>query len=228
MTSRTDRLRRMAAVGMLSRTYTHEFNNVLGGILGSAQLLALRSQDPELRDRLATIVSSVQRGMALTASLAQVARNGRSATETTLDVHAVLTELLAEGVLPVGTEVAANAAKATVGADGEALREALVVLAGALAGEQPLRIATGNSATASERNVEGLDGSAAWLRIDIAGHAEPTADQRRLLEDPLSASGRDGEILLAGAAAVIRQSRGRIAFGDGAASKRISVYLPTL
>jgi hypothetical protein len=227
MPTRTERLRRMAALGMLTRTYAHEFNNVLGGILGSAQLLAMRSEDPDLRDRLGTIVQSVQRGMALTAALAQVTRSGRASPEQPIDLHALLATLIDESVLPVGTTVDRGAAKSTVSADGEALGEALAVLAATVSGIGPLNIATANSGVASCRQVDGLSGSAAWLRVSVSGATAPNAEERRLIEDPLTACGGVQELLIAGATAVIRQCRGRIAVGEGGHAASIDIYLPT-
>jgi hypothetical protein len=228
-TGRTERLRRLAAVGMLTRSYAHEFNNVLGGILGTAQLLSLRHEDPDLRARLATITASVQRGIALTASLAGVAQGGRAAGEP-VDAHLLLRELLDEGALPATATLDRGAARPLMRADGEALRECLLVVAQLLAGEPAgrLTIATRNRATASARPAEDLGDALPWLEIAITGERAPSADERRLLEEPLSPAEGAEAILLAGAGAVVRQARGRLVVGDDQGAPRVLIFLPVV
>src|SRR4051794_40322120 len=97
---RGDRLRRMAAVGFLTRSFAHEFNNVLGVVLGSAHLLAMRSTDPARRARLSELVASARQAVALSQSLGALARYPRPGPGRGVDLHAVLGRIAATTAAP--------------------------------------------------------------------------------------------------------------------------------
>jgi PAS domain S-box-containing protein len=60
---------RLEAVGRLAAGVAHDFNNLLTVVIGSGQLLADRSTDPEVRARVGEIVEAGERGAALTRQL---------------------------------------------------------------------------------------------------------------------------------------------------------------
>jgi hypothetical protein len=214
----SDRLRRHAAVGLLARAFTHEFNNVLGGILGSAQLMAMRNDDAQLGERLATIVQSVQRGMALTRAFAGAASacDGGSA-----DAHAVIAELVGSRALESPGADALAARQTLVGMDAEILREVVAALAGIVGGPGPARARTRNAGPPGA--AAGGPGGEAWLEIALDGPIAPSERARAVLEDPLRIGPEPEALPLAAAAAAVRMARGRIQAGPGAG---VALHLP--
>ncbi|MCI0360081.1 MAG: ATP-binding protein [Planctomycetaceae bacterium] len=74
---------RMAALGELTSTTTHEFNNVLMTILNYAKI-GLRHKDEQTRDKaLEKIYSAAQRAAKITSTVLAVARNRSGAFEPT-------------------------------------------------------------------------------------------------------------------------------------------------
>ncbi len=67
---------KMEAFGQLAGGVAHDFNNMLGGILGIAQLLERKygAADPRLRDNLAMIIDTAKRAEDLTGQLLAFAR----------------------------------------------------------------------------------------------------------------------------------------------------------
>ena len=68
--------RRMEMLGTFAAGVAHNFNNVLGTVLGSAELIELyiKQKDRNVADAAAMIVEAAKRGAALTASLMTIAR----------------------------------------------------------------------------------------------------------------------------------------------------------
>ena len=221
---RIERLRRLAAVGMLMPSYGHEINNVLGSILGTAQLMAMRETNPEIRERLAVIIQSVQRGISLTQGLAVIAAGDQKAHQP-VDAHAIIIELAADGVLSCAGSEALQARKSRVWVEGSAFREALIVLGALLSGQLPVVISTSNRATASGGRT--TDDGDAWLCITLNGTRIPTPEERLLITTPMAAGTSSADILLAGAAAVIKQGRGRIVVDGPHDKSELSVFFPT-
>lgn len=86
---------KMDAIGQLAGGVAHDFNNMLGGILGAAELLKdYLPQEPAARQFHSVIVDSANRAAGLTQKLLTFARK-RPATFAALDVHAVLQEVVA-------------------------------------------------------------------------------------------------------------------------------------
>ena len=222
---RIERLRRLAAVGMLMPSYGHEINNVLGSILGTAQLMAMRETNPEIRERLAVIIQSVQRGISLTQGLAVIAAGDQKAHQP-VDAHAIIIELAADGVLSCAGSEALQARKSRVWVEGAAFREALIVLGTLLSGQLPVVISTSNRASASPGSITPDDGDA-WLCITLNGTRIPTPEERLLITTPMAAGTSSADILLAGAAAVIKQGRGRIVVDGPHDKSELSVFFPT-
>lgn len=224
--SRTERLRRLAAVGQLTRSFAHEFNNVLGGILGAAQLLALQHEDARMRERLGSIVQSVERGIALTTALSQLAHEDDQDVEQVVDVHQLLADLLRDGAIPRVGAVALTAKEARTRGDAATLAESLSVLAHTIAGSGVLNLATSNPAVAGVNAADHASGTT-WLCIDLSASSPLREGVRELLEHPLSIQGAGGDILVAGAVAAIRLAHGRVQLLETTAGSRLQISLRT-
>ena len=84
--------RKMDAVGQLAGGVAHDFNNMLGGIMGAADVLKLKLRDDaDFRRFLDMIADSVQRASDLTAKLLTFARK-QSIGSTPVDVHDAVRE----------------------------------------------------------------------------------------------------------------------------------------
>jgi PAS domain S-box-containing protein len=87
---------KMEAVGMLAGGIAHEFNNILGAILGYASLLRMKMEpDHPFRGYVETIEKSSQRAAALTSQLLGFARKGK------YDLRLLNLNLLAEDTLAI-------------------------------------------------------------------------------------------------------------------------------
>jgi len=223
--ARVNRLRRLAAVGMLTQSFGHELNNVLGSILGTAQLMAMRETNPDVRERIAVIVQSVQRGISLTKGLSTIAAGGLPAHHPT-DLHELINALATDGVLKPAAAWELKAHKTKVWIDGSALREALYGLAELLSDTSEIALSTCNRASASGLNRTDSLGDS-WICLTLRGTRLPTAEERLLITNPLAAGTATSEILLAGSAAVIKQGRGRIVLDGPHDRSELSLYLPT-
>lgn len=85
---------KMQAVGQLAGGIAHDFNNMLGGILGSAELLSERlPQDKTTEELMQIIMQSGKRAADLTGKLLTFSRKQPS-TSMTLDVHRVIHETI--------------------------------------------------------------------------------------------------------------------------------------
>jgi signal transduction histidine kinase/CheY-like chemotaxis protein len=84
---------KMEAVGTLAAGVAHDFNNVLTGLLGHAELASERAQDDRLRSYLDEVVRAGRRGQALTAQLLAFARRGDEAAAVgPLDLSRIVVE----------------------------------------------------------------------------------------------------------------------------------------
>jgi len=87
---------KMEAVGLLAGGIAHEFNNILGGILGYASLMRLKMEpDHPFWGYVETIEKSSQRAAALTSQLLGFARKGK------YDLRLLNLNLLAEDTLAI-------------------------------------------------------------------------------------------------------------------------------
>jgi signal transduction histidine kinase/CheY-like chemotaxis protein len=68
---------RMEAVGTLAAGLAHDMNNILGGILGYAEMLCEDAPDDRTREDCTTIVEAAQRGAELTRALLAFSRRGQ-------------------------------------------------------------------------------------------------------------------------------------------------------
>jgi len=71
-------VQKMEAIGKLAGGVAHDFNNILGGILGYASILRDKlAHDPKLSRHVGIIISSAERGAQLTKELLGFARKGK-------------------------------------------------------------------------------------------------------------------------------------------------------
>ena len=65
---------KMEAVGQLTGGVAHDFNNILGIIMGNARLLENKLEDDDGRDLLRTVIGATKRGADLTSRLLAFSR----------------------------------------------------------------------------------------------------------------------------------------------------------
>jgi len=82
---------KLSALGQLAGGVAHNFNNQLSGIRGHAELLLLRTVDPELRRLAETIKDATQRAAQLTGQLLAFARKG-NLEQLPLDINRITRE----------------------------------------------------------------------------------------------------------------------------------------
>ncbi len=86
--------RRMDSIGQLAGGVAHDFNNMLGGIVGAAELLEDSVNDDEGREMVKLIVDTSQRAADLTRKLLAFSRKGKIQS-TAFDLHTVIDDALA-------------------------------------------------------------------------------------------------------------------------------------
>jgi len=123
---------RMDAVGQLAGGVAHDFNNMLGGILGIAEFLRDGDLPREKQQRqLGKIVSACHRAAELTGKLLAFARKGK-AESTGIDVHDAIdnTVALLQRTINKGIEIVQDfkAEAAQIVGDGSMLMNALLNL----------------------------------------------------------------------------------------------------
>ncbi|MBW2735487.1 MAG: response regulator [Deltaproteobacteria bacterium] len=86
---------KMDAIGQLAGGVAHDFNNMLGGIIGASELLGARlPKDPEAQDLHNIIMDSARRAADLTEKLLTFARRKPSASST-IDLHRTIHDTVA-------------------------------------------------------------------------------------------------------------------------------------
>jgi len=148
--SRLRHTEKVESLGVLAGGIAHDFNNLLTGILGAAELLALRTENDESTAELIdVIVQSGEQASNLTRQLLSFSRRGKVLSEP-VDVHVVLQEtsnILRRSIdKRVDVSIHFGAENATVMGDGAQLSSVFLNL-GVNAGEAMpdggnLRIAT--------------------------------------------------------------------------------------
>lgn len=89
-----EQAKRLEAIGTLAGGVAHDFNNMLGGIMGAAEMLALHiSEDSEMLKYQKLIIKSADRASALTEQLLTFSRTSPK-TSTAVDIHAIIEETL--------------------------------------------------------------------------------------------------------------------------------------
>ncbi|MCR4316880.1 MAG: response regulator [Planctomycetes bacterium] len=82
---------KMAAIGQLAGGVAHDFNNQLQGIMGLAEILESRLEDPSLRNFASKILQGASRSSDLTNRLLAFAKRGKFLSEP-VDLHGILGE----------------------------------------------------------------------------------------------------------------------------------------
>jgi signal transduction histidine kinase len=122
---------KLTAIGQLAGGIAHNFNNQLGGILGSTELLRARLEDPALQRYADDILKGTHRAAKLTEQLLSFARKGRHGS-TPVDLHALLPEtisILQNSIdKQIRIEQYLNAERAIVTGDPTQLQSALLNL----------------------------------------------------------------------------------------------------
>ncbi len=86
-------MQKMDAVGQMAGGIAHDFNNQLGGIMGYAELLSKKLEDPGLRKYADNIISVASRSADLTRKLLQFSRKGSMRT-VQCDVHRIINDTI--------------------------------------------------------------------------------------------------------------------------------------
>jgi PAS domain S-box-containing protein len=128
-------VQRMNAIGQLAGGVAHDFNNMLAGILASAELLDVslpRERSPELAETVSTILGTCERAADLTKQLLAFSRKAPRRTEL-IDVHELIgstVALLRHSIdRRIAIELRLAAASAQVRGDPALLQSALLNLA---------------------------------------------------------------------------------------------------
>lgn len=86
---------KMDVIGQLAGGIAHDFNNMLGGIIGSAELLSIKTEDnPSLKKYADIILKGAERASELTRNLLAYSRKAKFVTRLT-DIHEPVQEAVA-------------------------------------------------------------------------------------------------------------------------------------
>ncbi len=121
---------KMDSLGSLAGGVAHDFNNMLGGIMGYADLLLSRESDPARQKYLRSILSAASRSSELTQKLLAFGRRGKNRVES-LDLPILVEECLAilRPSMPPDLQVVVQVAGCpTVDGDPSQLRQVLMNL----------------------------------------------------------------------------------------------------
>lgn len=124
---------KMDAIGQLAGGVAHDFNNILSGVMGAAELLKSRiaPDDATSRKYVSLILASSQRAAELTRQLLTFSRK-KQAISTVVDVHAAIDDVIAllEKTIDKRISITRNFAeeKALAIGDGSLIRSALINL----------------------------------------------------------------------------------------------------
>ncbi len=97
---------KMESLGSLAGGVAHDFNNMLGGIIGHADLLLAREEDPDRRRHLQAILEAAEHSTGMTAKLLAFGRRGKNILES-VDLDRLVREAcgFASASLPQGVTV---------------------------------------------------------------------------------------------------------------------------
>ena len=87
-------MEKLSALGELASGVAHDFNNTLAGILGRAQLLLMKTQDPEVVRSLRIIVKSAQDGAHTVKRIQDFARQRRDKNFELIAIDQLLLEII--------------------------------------------------------------------------------------------------------------------------------------
>ncbi|MDH3592041.1 MAG: HAMP domain-containing histidine kinase, partial [Planctomycetota bacterium] len=117
------RAARAASVGTMAGGIAHEFNNLLGGVLGCVDAALQDDPGDDVKESLAMIRKTARRGVGITDALLRATRAEPELARC--DAAALFTEALAEARPPAGITVEREFAPAPLDADAAMLRQVL-------------------------------------------------------------------------------------------------------
>ena len=95
---------KMESLGSLAGGVAHDFNNMLGGIMGYTDLLMAGEPDPARQEQLKAILQAATRSSELTRKLLAFARRGKNIVES-VDLNAAVRESMAMLLPSLGPDV---------------------------------------------------------------------------------------------------------------------------
>jgi len=117
------RAARASTAGTMAGGVAHEFNNLLGGILGCTEAALEEAPSPEVREALEMIAKTARRGVGVTQALLRATRAEPEVSRC--DPAALFEEAVAEARPPAGVEIARDFAEVDLRADAAMLRQVL-------------------------------------------------------------------------------------------------------
>lgn len=233
---------KMEAFGQLAGGVAHDFNNIIGVILGAAQLveLDLKDRDTEIKHKIDMVIDASKRAAELTQQLLSFARKGKY-TIVAVDVHEVIQSVIRLIIHTFDKRIRVverfNAGSAAIMADFAQMQNALLNLAlnarDAMPGGGTLTFETatvGPEANAGDtQHGEVIPGSFLRLRISDTGCGMDKKTKARIFEPFFTTKepGKGTGLGLASVYGTVKNIGGMIEF-DSTPGKgtRFTIFLP--
>ncbi|WP_462324540.1 PAS domain S-box protein [Desulfoplanes sp.] len=222
--------RKMDAIGQLAGGVAHDFNNMLSGIMGAAELLETKENIPiEDRDRyLDLILQSAIRAKDLTSKLLAFGRKEKM-TAAPVDIHTLVEDTVAITARTmdkrIKTNVVAREDNAWVHGDASTLQNALINLVLNAGQAMPeggeLHIGTRNRNVDGDYSVESpfdlRPGNHVEITVTDTGTGIPPGDLQRIFEPffTTKTAGKGTGLGLAAVYGTIRSHHGEITVSSG-------------
>ncbi len=175
------RAARASTAGTMAGGIAHEFNNLLGGILGCTEAALAEDPPPDVRESIEMIRKTAGRGVGITSALLRATR--AEPERTPCDAKSLVEEALEEARPPAEVEIVRDLKPVRLKADATMLRQVLGNLirnaVEAMDGKGTLRVATAE------------EGGEALLRVEDTGPGIAEA-VREVLFEPFVTTRRGG------------------------------------
>lgn len=150
-------LDRLMEIGRLTSALTHEFNNVLMGILPFVEVVRRGSTDPRVESATANMMKSIDRGRQLTREVKELEHLGPPAKRP-VSLEALVREAASHLALGGVAATVESDGDAQVDADPEQLRQLLQKLAAGASPGSPVTVRVrGGEAAAIEITLHGVE-----------------------------------------------------------------------